>query len=122
MWDLSIPLFQRNAGVVASAAARVDAARLSLDARRRALDTRIRSAHKQYAVTLEALNALTAGGLPLIEESEQLARESYQAGKLNLVDLLVIRRQGFAARRETLDAQLSVALAATELRLAAGTF
>ena len=118
----AIPLFQRNTGVVASAAARVDTARLSLDARRRALDTRIRSAHKQYAVTLEALNALTTGGLPLIEESEQLARESYQAGKLNLVDLLVIRRQGFAARRETLEAQLSVALAATELRLAAGTF
>ena len=118
----SIPLFQRNAGVVASAAARVDTARLSLDARRRALDTRIRSAHKQYAVTLEALDALTTGGLPLIEETEQLARESYQAGKLNLVDLLVIRRQGFTARRETLDAQLSVALAATELRLAAGTF
>jgi hypothetical protein len=39
-----------------------------------------------------------------------------------LVDLLVIRREGFAARRETLDAQLGVALAATELRLAAGTF
>lgn len=118
----SIPLFQRNVGVLASAAARIDAARLSLDARRRALDTRIRSAHTQYTMALEALNALTAGGLPLIEENEQLARESYQAGKLNLVDLLVIRREGFAARRETLDAQLSVALAATELRLAAGTF
>jgi outer membrane protein TolC len=71
---------------------------------------------------LEALNARTAGGLPLVEENEQLASESYQAGKLNLVDLLVIRREGFAARRETLDAQLTVALAATELRLAAGTF
>ena len=118
----SIPLFQRNVGVLASAAARIDAARVSLDARRRALDTRIRSAHKQYTMALEALNALTSGGLPLIEENEQLARESYQAGKLNLVDLLVIRREGFAARRETLDAQLSVALAATELRLAAGTF
>jgi outer membrane protein, heavy metal efflux system len=118
----SIPLFQRNDGLLASAAARIDTARLSLDARRRALDTRIRSAHKQYLVALEALNAVTAGGLPLVEENEQLAGESYQAGKLNLVNLLVIRREGFAARRELLDAQLSVALAATELRLAAGTF
>ena len=115
-------MFQRNVGVLASAAARIDAARLSLDARRRALETRIRSTHRQYLTALEALNALTAGGLPLVEENEQLAGESYQAGKLNLVDLLVIRREGFAARRETLDAQLSVALAATELRLAAGTF
>lgn len=119
---LSLPLFQRNAGALASAAARIDAARLSLDARRRVLETRIRSAHTQYMAALEALNALTAGGLPLIEENEQLARESYLAGKLNLVDLLVIRREGFAARRETLDAQLNVALAATELRLAAGAF
>jgi cobalt-zinc-cadmium efflux system outer membrane protein len=119
---LSVPLFQRNAGALASAAARIDAARLSLDARRRALETRIRSAYTQYMAALEALNALTAGGLPLIEENEQLARESYLAGKLNLIDLLVIRREGFAARRETLDAQLNVALAATELRLAAGAF
>ena len=119
---LSIPLFQRNVGALASAAARIDAARLSLDARRRALETRVRSAYTQYAVTVEALNALTGEGLPLTDENEQLASQSYQAGKLNLVDLLVIRREGFAARRETLDAQLNVALAATELRLAAGAF
>jgi cobalt-zinc-cadmium efflux system outer membrane protein len=118
----SIPLFQRNVGVRASAAAKIDTARLALEARRRALETRIRSAHRQYMVALDALNALTAGGLPLVEENEQLARESYQAGKLNLVDLLVIRREGFATRREVLDAQLGVALAATELRLTAGTF
>ena len=65
-------------------------------------------------MTFEALNALTAGAPPLVEENEQLASESCQAGKLTLVDLLVIRREGFAASRETLDAQLSVALAATE--------
>jgi cobalt-zinc-cadmium efflux system outer membrane protein len=118
---LSIPLFQRNVGVLASAAARIDAARLSLEARRRAVDTRIRSARTQYLVALEALNALTAG-LPLVGENEQLARESYEAGKLNLIDLLVIRREGFAARYEILDAQLNVALVGTELRLAAGTF
>jgi cobalt-zinc-cadmium efflux system outer membrane protein len=86
------------------------------------LDTRLRSVYTQYATAVDALNGLTAGGLPLVEENEQLARESYQAGKLNLVDLLVIRREGFATRRETLDAQLSVALAMTELRLVAGTF
>jgi cobalt-zinc-cadmium efflux system outer membrane protein len=118
----SIPLFQRNIGVVASAAARIEAARLSLEARRRALDTRLRSAYAQYMAAVDGLNALTADGLPLVEENEQLARDSYQAGKLNLVDLLVIRREGFAARRETLDAQLSVAVAMTELRLVAGTF
>jgi cobalt-zinc-cadmium efflux system outer membrane protein len=117
-----MPLFQRNTGAIASAAARIDVARLALDARRRALETRVRSTHKQYMTALDAMNALTADGLPLVEDNEQLAAESYQAGKLNLVDLLVIRREGFAARRETLDAQLNVALAATELRLAAGTF
>jgi outer membrane protein, heavy metal efflux system len=118
----SIPLFQRNVGVRAAAAAKIDTARLALEARRRALETRVRSAHQQYLVALDALNALTVGGLPLIEENEQLALESYQAGKLNLIDLLVIRREGFATRREMLDAELGVALAATELRLAAGTF
>jgi len=118
----SLPLFQRNVGVVASAAARVEGARVSLAARRRTLETRLRSAYTQYTAAVAALNALTAGGLPLVEENEQLARESYQAGKLNLVDLLVIRREGFAARRDTLDAQLSAALAMTELRLVAGTF
>jgi outer membrane protein TolC len=53
-------------------------------------------------------------------ENEQLSRESYRAGKIGLLELLVIRRQGFAARSEALDAQLESTLTALDVRGIAG--
>jgi len=80
----------------------------------------VRAAYAQYTKAVQAADAITATAVPLLEENETVARGSYQAGKIGLIELLVIRREGSAARREALDAQLDASLAAIEVRGIAG--
>ncbi len=118
---ISLPIFQRNTGAIATAAAHLQETQLALDAQRRAVETQVRSAYAQYVAAQEAAQALNEAGLPYLQENEQLAAESYRAGKISVVDLLVIRRESFAARREALDARLAVAQALAQLERAAGS-
>ncbi|MEO8484356.1 MAG: TolC family protein [Acidobacteriota bacterium] len=115
---ITLPFFQHNTGAVASAAARIQLAETERDADARISATRFHSLYAEYAAARDAAAVLTAQGLPSLEDNEQLAAESYRAGKISFVDLLVIRREAFATRRDALDAQLALALAATELRRA----
>lgn len=117
---LTLPIFQRQSGAIATASARLSASRTAFDARRRALDARLRAGYAQYTITAQAAEAIAATAVPLLEENEALTRDSYQAGKIGLLELLVIRREGFAARREALEAQLEATLAALEVRGIAG--
>jgi outer membrane protein, heavy metal efflux system len=119
-FGLTLPLFQRQTGAIATAAGRVSEARAALDARRVALDARLRGAYARYRLTAQAADVIAATAVPLIAENEQLSRESYQAGKIGLLELLVIRRQGFSARSEALDAQLESTLTALDVRGIAG--
>lgn len=119
-FGLTLPLFQRQTGAIAVASARISESKAALAARRLALEARVRAAHARYAIAVQAAEAITSSAMPLLEENEHLTRESYQAGKIGLLELLVIRREGFAARREALDAQLEATLAAVEVRGVAG--
>ena len=117
---LTLPLFQRQTGVISAAAARISESKTAVEARRIAGEARLQGAHAKYTIALQAAEAITSSAVPLLVENEQLTRESYQAGKIGLLELLVIRREGFAARREALDAQLEAVLAAVEVRGVAG--
>ena len=119
-FGLTLPLFQRQTGAIAVASARISESKAALAARQLALEARVRAAHARYVIAVQAAEAITSSAVPLLEENEQLTRESYQAGKIGLLELLVIRREGFAARREALDAQLEATLAAVEVRGVAG--
>jgi cobalt-zinc-cadmium efflux system outer membrane protein len=119
-FGLTLPLFQRQTGAITSAAGRVSEARAALEARRVALDARLRGTYARYQIAAQAADAIATTAVPLISENEQLARDSYQAGKIGLLELLVIRRQGFAARSEALDAQLESTLTALDVRGLAG--
>lgn len=120
-FGVSLPIFQRHGGAIATASARLTESNTALEARRRALDARLRAAHARYVVTRRAAEAFSSAALPLLRENEELVRQSYQAGKIGLLELLVLRREGFAARREALDAQLEASLAAVEVRGLAGS-
>ena len=117
---LTLPLFQRQTGAIATATGRVAELKAALTARRVALEARLRGAHARYLIAAQAAEAITSTALPLVAENEQLTRESYQAGKIGLLEMLVVRREGFAARREALDAQLDATLAGIEVRGFAG--
>jgi cobalt-zinc-cadmium efflux system outer membrane protein len=117
---LTLPLFQRQTGAITTASGRIAELKGALAARRVALEARLRGAHARYLIATQAAEALTSTALPLVGENEQLTRDSYQAGKIGLLEMLVVRREGFAARREALDAQLEATLAGIEVRAAAG--
>jgi cobalt-zinc-cadmium efflux system outer membrane protein len=119
-FGLTLPLFQRQTGAIAVASARISESKAALATRRLALEARVRAAHARHAIAVQAAEAITSSAMPLLEENEQLTRESYQAGKIGLLELLVIRREGIAARREALDAQLEATLAAVDVRGVAG--
>ena len=119
-FGFTLPLFQRQTGAISAAAARITETTTALDGRQVAAEARLRAAHARYVTAVQAADAMTSSAVPLLEENEQLGRESYEAGKIGLLELLVIRREGFAARREALDAQLDAVLAAIEVRGIAG--
>ena len=119
-FGLTLPLFQRQTGAITTAAGRVSEARAALQARRVGLDARLRGAYARYQIAAQAADDIAATAVPLTMENEQLSRESYRAGKIGLLELLVIRRQGFAARSEALDAQLESTLTALDVRGIAG--
>jgi cobalt-zinc-cadmium efflux system outer membrane protein len=116
----TLPLFQRHTGSINAAAARMSEAKAALDARQNAAETRLRAAHARYTSALKAAEVMTSSAVPLLGENEELAREAYRAGKIGLLELIVIRREGVAARREALDAQFAAVLAAIEVRATAG--
>jgi outer membrane protein TolC len=84
------------------------------------LAARLRTAHTRYTLAARAADTIASEALPLLNENQQLTRESYQAGKIGQLDVLVIQRAGFTARREALDAQLEAMLAALDVRGIAG--
>lgn len=80
---VSLPLFQRQTGVISVAAARIAESRTAADARRMAAEARLRGAHARYTTAVQAAEAITSTAAPLLAENEQLTRESYQAGKID---------------------------------------
>ena len=117
---LTLPLFQRQGGAIAAASGRIAELQAERAALRIALEARLRGSHNRYLVAAAAAEALVSMALPLVAENEQLTRDSYQAGKIGLLEMLVVRREGFAARREALDAQLDATLAGIDVRSVAG--
>jgi outer membrane protein, heavy metal efflux system len=120
IFGITIPLFQRQTGAIATATARVTETKGAVQSRVAILTARLRTAYARFTLAAQAADALATTALPLTAENERLTGESYQAGKIGQLDLLVIRREGFAARREALDAQLEAMLAALAVRGVAG--
>jgi cobalt-zinc-cadmium efflux system outer membrane protein len=104
-----LPAFQRGQGTLASGLARATRARLELEAgRQRALadlDTAY-AAYQQHA-TLAA--TFSDDALASVQDNEDLARRSYDAGELGLLDYLLIRRQALETRTAVVDRRLDAA-------------
>jgi cobalt-zinc-cadmium efflux system outer membrane protein len=119
---LSLPLFNRGQEASAVAGARLTRLRAEREALRTAIEADVRGA----VATYEALRAAAADFertvIPLVEENETLALESYDVGQIGLADLLVVRRDALDARRSLIDQLIETRLAEVELRARAGVF
>jgi cobalt-zinc-cadmium efflux system outer membrane protein len=119
---MSLPVFNRGQGASAVANARLSRLHAERDALTRKIEAEIRGA----IATRDALRGAAAeyerNVLPLVEENERLALESYEVGQIGLADLLVVRRESLDARRTFIDQLIEMRLAEVELRARAGVW
>ena len=117
---LTLPFFDHGQGLEATARARGEAARLEREGTEAAVASQVRTAFDTYQRLLGAVEHFERDGLPKIEQSDTLARRSYEAGAMQLGELLAIRRELVDARVTHADLLLSAALAGVDLEAEAG--
>ncbi len=117
---VSLPMHNRGQEALAVGQARVAALRQALDAVRAAADAEVRGKHEVLTRQLAAARELERTALPALEDNESLALKSFEAGEIDLGDLLLIRREILETRLTYLDRLLDASLTRFELEAAAG--
>lgn len=117
---IAIPLFDRNQGGIQAARAESAQAEAELDRTELAVRRSVVDAHARYVAAVNAVTSLESLVVGTLEESLELLETALEAGKVNAADVLVLRRELVEAQRLFVDAQLDLAEARSDLRLAVG--
>jgi cobalt-zinc-cadmium efflux system outer membrane protein len=117
---VAIPIFNRNQGGVAEA----EATRDRLDQERSALQLAVAeevvTAHARVRSATRAAELLRGEVLGSLEESLELLRRAFEAGKIGATEVLLFRRELVESRREHVEALAEAWLGRVALDLAAG--
>jgi cobalt-zinc-cadmium efflux system outer membrane protein len=116
----TLPVFNRGQEATAIANARLARLRAEREALTRTIEAEIRGAIALHDALRDAATQYERTVLPLVEENEKLALESYEVGQIGLGDLLLVRREALDARRALIDQLIETRLAEVELRAKAG--
>jgi cobalt-zinc-cadmium efflux system outer membrane protein len=119
---LTLPLFNRGQEASAMAGARLGRLRAEREALARTIEAELRGALASYDALRAASAEYERTILPLIEENERLALESYEVGQIGLAELLLVRREALDARRAFIDQLIETRLAEVELLARAGVW
>jgi cobalt-zinc-cadmium efflux system outer membrane protein len=119
---LSLPLFDRGRQAATVAEARLARLRAQRDALTRTIEAEVRGAAQTVNALRAAADEYQRSVLPLVDENERLALESYEVGQIGLGDLLLVRREALDARRAFIDQLIETRLAEVALRSRAGTW
>lgn len=123
MIGIAIPLFDRNQGGIARAEAEETGAAADLASAELAVRRSVADARARYLAAAEAVAALDELVVGTLEESLALLGRAMEAGKVSAGDVLVLRRELVEAQRQHVQAELDLAVAQSDLRLAvAGPF
>jgi outer membrane protein, heavy metal efflux system len=117
---VTLPIHQRGQETAAVGQARASALRQALAAARGAADAEIRGRYAALTRQLAAVQELETTALPALEDNESLALKSFEAGEIDLGELLLIRREILETRLAYLDRLLDATLTRFELEAAAG--
>jgi cobalt-zinc-cadmium efflux system outer membrane protein len=109
---LTLPVFQRGATLRAEGSARAARARLEQELLRETALAELRTSRDVLLARQAAVGQADAM-LPALADNDTLARRSYEAGEMNLMNLLQLRRDAVALR----DALVQLRLAAARERL-----
>jgi cobalt-zinc-cadmium efflux system outer membrane protein len=117
---VTLPLHDRGQETVAVGTARAAALRQALATTRAAAEAEIHGLHAALAQRAAAVRELEETALPALYDNESLALKSFEAGEIDLGELLLIRREILETRLAWLERLLDAALARFELESAAG--
>ncbi len=117
---VSLPLHDRGRETLAVGQARAAALRQALDASRAAAAAEVRGKYTALTRCLAAVRELEQTALPALEDNESLVLKSFEAGEIDLGELLLIRREILETRLTYLDHLLDASLTRFELEAAAG--
>ena len=106
---VTLPTFQRGQGVVAAGLARATRANVEFEAARERAVAQLEAAYGSYQQHAALASAFADSALPSVQDNETLARRSYDAGELGLLDYLVIRRDALQTRSAVIDRRLEAA-------------
>jgi outer membrane protein, heavy metal efflux system len=120
MLTLPIPVFARGQQGRVSGEARVRRLAGELEAARRIRAVQVDAVRAQHRKQRDAVEALEREALPLLAENLTLARKSYEAGEMGLLDLLLVRRESLEARADLLERLLTAALSYADLAVQIG--
>lgn len=117
---ISLPIFDRNQGAIAEAAAEVDAARAEAELAVRAAREEVLAAWAAARAARQAAERLRGDVIGTLEENLELLQRSFGAGKVGAAELLLFRRELVEARREWIEARVESWRARIALDLASG--
>jgi cobalt-zinc-cadmium efflux system outer membrane protein len=118
--SVSLPFLNPREAPVQEARVLHQRARIAAEISQAAVTAELEGARSAYDAAVEAVRHMETDALPLQQENESLARESYRAGKIGLTTLLQVRRDALETRREYLERLLEAAEAGVELASASG--
>ncbi|MFN2239808.1 MAG: TolC family protein [Thermoanaerobaculia bacterium] len=117
---ITLPLFDRGQAEMAIANARASRLRAERAALVRTIEAEVRGALAALELRRTSSSNYAETVMPLIEENEALALESYEVGQIGLAELLLVRRDGLDARLAFIDQLIETRLAEIDLRARAG--
>jgi cobalt-zinc-cadmium efflux system outer membrane protein len=100
---VTLPAFQKGEGTRAAGIARASRARTEAELARQTVVAELRTAYAVYEQHAALAAALAQNALPILADNENLARRSYDAGEMNLMDALLIRRDAVDTRLAIVD-------------------
>lgn len=116
----TLPARGRGAALAQAAAARREGLALAAELEASRIAARLAAESEAARALARGAADFAASGLPSLREAAALLEEAYRLGALPLIDVLAMRREAVAARRESLDLFLEAAHARHEARRIAG--
>jgi cobalt-zinc-cadmium efflux system outer membrane protein len=118
--SFDLPLLNRNQAGRGVAGARLAQAQRALEAAERRVSQEVRLALARLEAARDAARAFEGEVVRAMEENLRLVATAYQAGKIGLFELLVLRRDALDARRGRIRAQEDLVSAEAQLLRALG--
>ena len=118
--SLSVPLFNRNQGRIAESRSTRERLRHERAALRLAVEQEVVAAFNSLQAARAATEHLRDQVLGTLDENVELLQRSFEAGRIGATEVVTLRREFVAGRREYIEAMADAWLARIELDLAVG--